>query len=96
LCRRETFKTARGEALWNPCSQHLRAVGAFLVSASCANGQVEQVEISSEAGSPLRIVNPWKAGARVITATGETIVTDGLIELPSSAGETIRLLPAKS
>jgi len=74
----------------------LRAVGAFLVSASCANGEVGQVEILSEAGSPLRIVNPWKAGARVITATGETIVRDGLIELPTTAGETIRLLPAKA
>jgi len=73
----------------------LRAVGAFLVSASCDKGEVGEVEILSEAGSPLRIVNPWKAGARVITGTGEKIVNDALIEIPTKAGETIRLLPAQ-
>jgi hypothetical protein len=72
----------------------LRAVGAFLVSASCANGQVERVEILSEAGSTLRILNPWKDGARVIGLTGEKTIKDESIELPTSRGETIRLLPA--
>lgn len=72
----------------------LRAVGAFLVSASCANGQVDRVEILSEAGTPLRIVNPWAAGARVISGAGEEIVRGELIEAPTAAGETITLLPA--
>ncbi|MCX5772930.1 MAG: hypothetical protein NTZ09_22045, partial [Candidatus Hydrogenedentes bacterium] len=74
----------------------LRAVGAFLVTASCANGQVAQVDILSEAGSPLRILNPWRAGARVITASGETRVTDASINVPTTPGQTIRLLPARA
>jgi hypothetical protein len=74
----------------------LRAVGAFLVSASCAKGQVEQVEILSEAGTPLRTVNPWKEGARVTTNAGERKAVGELIELPTTRGETIRLLPAKT
>jgi hypothetical protein len=73
----------------------LRAVGAFLVSASCVNGQVERVEILSEAGSALRILNPWKDGARVIGPSGEKTIKDESIELPTSRGETIRLLPAR-
>ena len=72
----------------------LRAAGAFLVSASCANGEIEQVRVLSEAGGPLRILNPWKAGARVITGTGQTVVTDGLIEVPTTAGDTLSLSPA--
>lgn len=72
----------------------LRAVGAFLVSASCANGTVEHVRILSEAGSPLRMVNPWKTGARIITGAGETEMRDVLIEVPTRAGETISLVPS--
>ena len=72
----------------------LRAAGAFLVSASCANGEIEQVRVLSEAGGPLRILNPWKAGARLITGTGQTVVTDGLIEVPTTAGDTLSLSPA--
>lgn len=71
----------------------LRAVGAFLVSASCANGEIGQVEILSEAGTLLRVLNPWKTGARVIASTGETVVKEETVEIPTKAGETIRLLP---
>jgi hypothetical protein len=74
----------------------LRAAGAFLVSASCANGQVAQVEILSEAGIPLRIVNPWSNGARVAAGGGETIVPDTLIELPTKPGQAIRLFPMQA
>jgi hypothetical protein len=73
----------------------LRAVGAFLVSASCANGEISQVEILSEAGSALRMMNPWKAGARVITGAGETVMKGEKIETPTKAGETVFLLPAR-
>ena len=70
----------------------LRAVGAFLVSAACSGGQVENVEILSEAGSTLRILIPWKEGARVITSSGKRNVEGELLELPTTPGETIRLL----
>ena len=37
----------------------LRAVGAFLVSASLTKGEVGEVRILSEKGEPCRLVNPW-------------------------------------
>ncbi len=74
----------------------LRAAGAFLVSASCADGQVGPVEILSEAGTPLRMINPWKEGARVIAKGGEFIVPDAVIELSTAPGEVIRLMPGNS
>lgn len=73
----------------------LRAVGAFLVSASCANGRVEQVTIFSEAGSLLCLINPWKTGARVVRGDGETTVNEEVIEIPTKPGETISLRPAQ-
>jgi hypothetical protein len=74
----------------------LRAVGAFLVTASCSGGRVEAVEILSEAGTPLRIHIPWETGARITTPAGTTETTEPLLELPTSPGETIRLTPMKA
>lgn len=71
----------------------LRAVGAFLVSASCSKGRVDEVEILSKAGSTLRVLVPWEEGARLVTGSETWEVTDELIELPTSPGETIGLLP---
>jgi hypothetical protein len=56
----------------------LRAAGAFLVSASWDGRTVSEVEIVSEKGAPLRLVNPWKPG---------------LLEYPTQAGVTYRLEP---
>ncbi len=44
---------------------NLRAVGAFLVSASFEAGAVQWIEILSEAGHSLRLMSPWEPG-RVI------------------------------
>lgn len=73
----------------------LRAVGAFLVSASCSSGRVDQVEILSEAGSILRLLAPWPEGARVIRAGGEQVNKEALLELPTTPGESIRFLPVR-
>jgi alpha-L-fucosidase 2 len=73
----------------------LRAVGAFLVSAACSGGQVEQVEILSEAGATLRLLMPWKEGARLVSSSGERNVEGEVLELATSSGETVRLLPPK-
>jgi len=73
----------------------LRAVGAFLVSASCADGRIGPVDILSEAGDPLRMFNPWTDGARIIRPAGEMIIKNDLIEIPTAPGERIRLLSAK-
>jgi hypothetical protein len=48
--------------------QDLRAVGAFLVSASFAGGAVRWVRVNAEAGGALRVINPWPTGSR----SGET------------------------
>jgi len=70
----------------------LRAVGAFLVSASCADGQVEYVEILSEAGSALRILTPWDSGARVLRTSGEESIVKELLDTETRPGEIIRLV----
>ncbi|MCC6152878.1 MAG: hypothetical protein IT367_03925, partial [Candidatus Hydrogenedentes bacterium] len=71
----------------------LRAAGAFLVSASSAEGRIEQVRIVSEAGSRLRVITPWKQGARLVKNDGEAIVEDPLIDIHTQAGEIVTLLP---
>ena len=43
----------------------LRAVGAFLVSAEIAQGQVEYVEITSLKGGSCIVVNAWKDSANI-------------------------------
>jgi len=69
----------------------LRAVGAFLVSAACANGAVQWVEITSEVGGRLTLINPWPDGAQVTTAQGTQVVAGESIQLMTTMGETIRL-----
>ncbi|MFN8489542.1 MAG: hypothetical protein U0350_18305 [Caldilineaceae bacterium] len=71
----------------------LRAVGAFLVSAACANGTVQWIEIFSEAGALLQIIIPWAQGARVITAAGERQVGSGEQAFNTKRGELLRFLP---
>jgi len=51
-------------------------VGAFLVSAKCADGRVQWVRVTAEAGGPLRLVNPWE-GPVEITRDGAKIVLRG-------------------
>ncbi len=70
----------------------LRAVGAFLVSAACDKGEVQWVEIESEAGAMLRIIVPWANGARAITDAGEFVVKSGLVEIATKRGERIRFV----
>jgi hypothetical protein len=69
----------------------LRAVGGFLVSASYAEGAVQWVEIVSEAGAPLVIVNPWQGAVRCLRGTGEFILLDDVLRLETRPGEVIVL-----
>ncbi len=73
----------------------LRAAGAFLVSASCADGRVGKVTILSEAGSVLCIHNPWTRGVRLIRDGNESSRQERMIEIPTKPDETIVLLPEK-
>ncbi len=43
----------------------LRAIGAFVVSASLENGDVSLVKVVSEKGGLLRLVNPFKGKFRI-------------------------------
>jgi hypothetical protein len=68
----------------------LRAAGGFLVSAAVVAGDVQWVEVTSEAGSPLAIELPWRAGAVCERASGRVRLPIGLARLETCAGETLR------
>lgn len=74
----------------------LRAVGAFLVSASFSGGEVQWVEIESEAGAELKLYNPWKHGAVCKQVSGDRIVREEVVRLSTSPGERIRLVRANA
>ncbi|WP_405109152.1 glycoside hydrolase N-terminal domain-containing protein [Paenibacillus sp. FSL K6-1217] len=82
----------------------LRAVGGFLVSAAIEAGEVQWIEITSEAGGPLSFYIPWEAGAvctgtsgwvrRFGGRTGRGItraIGESFTVLPTTAGEIIRI-----
>jgi len=73
---------------------HLRAAGAFLVSASMKGGKVEEIEIISEVGGMLKLLAPWGGGAAVESSRGIRRVSSKVIELPTSKGEVILIRPA--
>ena len=74
--------------------QTLRAVGAFLVSAAYKEGKVRWVRINSEAGQPLRMINPWRSDAIVSRNGIQQQVQGEHIELPTLIGETLELREA--
>lgn len=71
----------------------LRAVGAFLVSAACADGMVQWIEIYSEAGADVAVILPWAHGAQLTNGQETQLVKQTKITIPTAPGETIRLLP---
>ncbi len=71
--------------------QDLRAVGAFLVSASFAGGRVQWVRVTSEVGGPLRVRNPW-AGPAEISRDGATEIAEReVVRIDTRSGEVIVL-----
>jgi alpha-L-fucosidase 2 len=70
----------------------LRAVGGFLVSAKAEAGTIQWIEIYSEAGSPLRVYNPW-GKARCIRSRGEETLTGDILTSETEIGERIQLIP---
>jgi hypothetical protein len=72
----------------------LRTVGAFIASAQVKAGNVQWIEIFSEAGGPLRVVVPWASGARCARDTGEELLSAGEAEIATGVGERIRLTSA--
>ncbi len=70
----------------------LRAAGAFLVSAEYRDGAVTTIEITSEKGGPLTIVNPWDAPFVTMRGDGFPEIWEGpRATIPTKAGETLVL-----
>ncbi len=53
--------------------RHLRAKGAFLVSAAWDGKTVSGVRIESEKGGAVRIVSPWPSGQLAVTSAGKPV-----------------------
>jgi hypothetical protein len=72
---------------------NLRAVGAFLVSASVQEGRVSGIRVLSEAGAPLRIVLPWEGTTTMEKSGAVSYLKSGLLETGTEKGEIITLYP---
>ena len=73
----------------------LAARGAFLISASMQNDQVEFVEILSEKGGPCILQNPWPDGDATVFRNGKVAegVSGKLLTLSTTAGERLAVVP---
>src|SRR5207249_267246 len=79
---------------WKDVSfNNLRAEGAFVVSASREGGKVREVRIRSERGGTVRLANPWRGTAKVISRGQRVAVRaeENLLSWDASAGETYRV-----
>jgi hypothetical protein len=75
----------------NVSFEHLRTVGAFLVSARMENGQVTRIVVESEKGGRLQMAKPEKGV--YIKESGETISdTNGVWTIELTPGEKTELL----
>ncbi|MCC7498734.1 MAG: hypothetical protein IT160_14225 [Bryobacterales bacterium] len=70
----------------------LRAVGAFLVSSSWDGRQVGPVDLFSEMGTRVRLVNPWP-GNVVLVNRSRAISRAGMIEFDTQPGERYHITP---
>jgi len=71
----------------------LRAVGAFLVSAKWSQGEVQWIEILSEAGEELNILSPWEPGAVCKSSGSEKILKGERFTIQTEPGELIWFVP---
>jgi hypothetical protein len=73
----------------------LAARGAFLISASVQNDQVEFVEILSEQGGQCLLRNPWPDGEASVYRNGKAAegVAGRLLTLSTTTGECLTLFP---
>jgi hypothetical protein len=73
--------------------QNLRAVGAFLVSATLKNGKSEKIQVTSEVGGVLKMILPWQNGGTVTTSGGKKSLSSSIVEMQTAKGETIVFQP---
>lgn len=74
----------------------LRAKGAFLVSASCEGGTLQEAHILSEKGGLLRILSPWpqiSVFCDTLNRPVEAIVRDNILHLDTESGYSYTLQP---
>lgn len=76
----------------------LLARGAFLVSASMQEGQIEFVEIQSQTGGTCYLRNPWMNTVVTLYRNGGKAenLSGSLFKFPTEQGETIAVLPEDS
>ncbi|MEO9005348.1 MAG: hypothetical protein ABI288_11460 [Ginsengibacter sp.] len=72
---------------------NLRAVGAFLISATLKEGRVKEIKIFSETGTPLKMILPWKSGAIMKNQKGTTRLISEVVEMNTSKGEVLLFTP---
>jgi hypothetical protein len=66
---------------------NLRAVGAFLVSATLKNGKVGEIKVTSEVGGVLKIILPWNKGSSVFTMGGKKSFLSSMVEIQTAKGD---------
>ena len=79
---------------WRDVSfEGIRVEGAFLVSARMQDARPQIVEISSEAGGPLRMANPFADQRCMVRTDGgmETVVQAAVVRLDTRPGQRITL-----
>jgi len=72
---------------------NLRAVGAFLVTATLKNSKVEEIKITSEVGGVLKMILPWQNGGTVTTSGYNKSITSSVVEMQTVKGETLVFQP---
>jgi hypothetical protein len=72
---------------------NLRTVGAFLVDARWAAGQVEWIRVKPEVGGRLRVINPWPGKVEVVCGEHTDTLNGSLLEIDTRPGWTVELRP---
>ena len=76
--------------------RNIRVEGAFLVSSSIKDGQIDKITILSEKGRDLNLQNPWNETVEVKVSGGRKLIVDGdFIRMKTEAGKTYTFRPIK-
>jgi hypothetical protein len=75
----------------------LLARGAFMVSSSMEKGQIEFVEIRSNAGGECRLRNPWPDATVTLDRNGKQTedLSGSLLKFPTTKGDVITIRPSR-
>ncbi|NCO33483.1 MAG: hypothetical protein AUJ92_11285 [Armatimonadetes bacterium CG2_30_59_28] len=75
----------------------LLAMGGFEVTAHAEKGRVKLLQVLSQRGEPMAMMNPY-IGAAVVSASGRQVLkaTDRLLNFPTKIGEVYTVAPAEA